>query len=142
MTISIKITGADCMPARAGVRPDRRFAYRGSAVHFPDRDRAVVVLPQNIGITITVKIAGSYDVPGRPGVRADQRFAYRGSAVHQPDCHLAVTVLPQNIGITITVKIAGSYGVPGRPGVAKIAVTDDGCPVHLPNGNFSRAVLP
>ena len=38
------------------------------AVHQPDRGRAVVVLPQDVGLAVAVEVAGRLDLPARPRI--------------------------------------------------------------------------
>ena len=75
----------------------------------PDRRRAVVVLPQDVGLAVAVEVAGALDVPARPRIeRADGTDADRVGAVHQPDRGRAVVVLPQDVGLAVAVEVAGA----------------------------------
>ena len=65
------------------------------AVHQPDRRRAVVVLPQDVGLAVAVEVAGALDVPARARIRADEpppiesrcRSSARSPAVPLSFCH-------------------------------------------------------
>ena len=60
-------------PALARASPVRRARWAGiadraatdkvGAVHLPDRDPAIVVLPHDVGMAVVVKIASALDVP-------------------------------------------------------------------------------
>ena len=67
------------VPGGTGIGEDRGSTEAG-AVHFPDRDGAAAVLPQDVGLAVMVVVAGPHDVPIRPRV-ADAAAADRTGAV-------------------------------------------------------------
>ena len=57
------------LPARPRIeRAGHAAGYRVQAVHQPDRGRAVVVLPQDVGLGVEVEVAGRLDLPARPRI--------------------------------------------------------------------------
>ena len=79
---------------------------KASAVHQPDHGRAIIVLPENVGVAIAVEVADAHGVPARSRVRQSPGSNDAG-AVHQPDHRCAVTVLPENVGLAVAVEVAG-----------------------------------
>ena len=101
-----------------GSQPARQHPYRhgGHAVHQPDRSRAVVALPQNVGVAVAVELAARLDLPIRPRIeRTGGTEGQHITAVHQPDRGGAIAVLPQNVGLAVAVEVAARLDLPARP---------------------------
>ena len=73
------------------------------------RGRAVVVLPENVGLAVAVEIAGGRHMPARP--RVVQRTAGRQRrsvpSISQT-ARVAAVVLPENVGLAVAIEIGGS----------------------------------
>src|SRR5262249_12813662 len=90
------------------------------AVHEPDRRRAVVGLPQDVGLWVVVVVAGPLDVPARSRIeRADSPHPRDIEAVHQPDRGQAIAVLPHDVGHAVVVEVAGAFDLPARARVER-----------------------
>ena len=75
-----------------GSTPQDRHRYVGAA-HVPQRDRPIVVLKDDVGVTVVEEIARTLDVPGRPRVRRHKTTAENGGAAHVPQRDRPVVVL-------------------------------------------------
>ncbi len=71
------------MPIRSRIeRAGGADRHHIGAVHGPDHGRAVVVLPQDVGLAVAVEVAGALDLPARPRIeRADGADGGAGGAV-------------------------------------------------------------
>src|SRR5262249_49658992 len=65
----------------------------------PDRQRSVVVPPQDIVGEIAVEIVIADDMPGGPGIR-QRADGGNTRTLHLPERESSVVVLPQNVGVT------------------------------------------
>ena len=104
-----------------GIGPDHGAPDQAGAggVHEPGHDGAVVVLPQDVGVTIAVEVAAAFDVPGGPRVGPDHGAADRTgtSGVDEPGHDGAVIILPQDVGVIVAVEVTAALDVPGGPRV-------------------------
>src|SRR5262249_4177026 len=95
------------------------------AVHEPNRRRAILALPQNVGVAVAVVVTGALYLPLRPGVeRADGADKRGMRAVHEPNHRRAIFALPDDVGLAVTVKVAGALDLPIRPRVERTNGTD------------------
>lgn len=104
MAVVIEVAGADGMPARPRIGDDGA-ADHARAVYLPDRDRAVGVLPQNVGKAVAVEVAGRLDVPARPRI-ADAPGDEHGRPIQLPNKPFPAAVLKQQTGVTTTIEVA------------------------------------
>src|SRR5262249_2662684 len=82
---------------------------------FPHRRRAVVVLPQDVGLLVIVHVAQSDDVPGGSGIEIDEeRGKKRRWGAHLPDHHRTVLILEHDVGRPTGVDIRHAFHVPRR----------------------------
>src|SRR5207245_9378970 len=91
--------------------PLRRAPHIGAAdetcaVHQPGRGRAVVVLPENVGLAVGIEIARADRVPGRTRIETGVRPKAYARAIHLPDRGRAVGVLPQDAAMAVAVEVA------------------------------------
>src|SRR5262249_38048873 len=114
-----------------------------------DRRRAIVALPQDVGVVVgpeaVVVVAGAYDVPARPRIeRADGTNRHGIEAVHQPDRGCAVAVLPQDVRVAVVVEVAGALDLPARPRIdgTGAVIGQHGQAVHQPNCRRAIGALP
>src|SRR5206468_1641679 len=107
-----ELTGVGDMAAirdHSGARHDVGAADRGLV---PDRDRAVVVAPQDVGVPVAVEIARSGDVPGvRNYARAGKDVRLADVAVI-PDRGRAVVVAPEDVALAGAVEIGLALDMP------------------------------
>ena len=94
MTIIIKVPGPFDVPGGSGIT-DTTSSDEAGAVHLPDSDCTIVVLPNDTLMSITIEIAGAFDVP------RGTRISYTASAdeartVHIPDSNRTVIMLEKN----------------------------------------------
>ena len=75
----------------------------------PNADRAVVVLPEDVGVAVAIEVAGAGDMPVA-GHRASDVCAGGLAIVLDPD--RAVVALPKNVGMTIAIEVAGAGNMP------------------------------
>ena len=95
------------MPGRTriGRAPARR--QHVDAIHQPHRRRAVVVLPQDVGLAVTVEVGrGLRRARSAPGWRAPAPVDSTFDAIHQPHGRRAVVVLPEDVGLAVAVEVA------------------------------------
>src|SRR5262249_33599103 len=86
------------------------------AVHQPDRRRAVVAPPQDVGLAVVVVVAGALDVPARPRIERTRGAPQNEvAAEHQPDRGRAVAPLPQDVGQAVAVGVGRACERPARP---------------------------
>src|SRR5260221_151576 len=77
----------------------------GQAV-IPDRDRAVIVLPENVALMVAVEVAGVDNmVTAWHHAGIGYRVPTRRQAVI-PDRDCAVIVLPENVAFAVAVEVA------------------------------------
>src|SRR5258708_32599026 len=77
----------------------------GQAV-IPDRDRAVIVLPENVALMVGVEVADAGNMPtgwhrGGDGVPTGWQAVI-------PDRDRAVVVLPENVDLDVAVEVDGA----------------------------------
>ncbi len=95
-----------CHVARHSSRDRRRCARSGPLI--PDRDRAVVVLPENVALAVAVEVAGADDMPaaGIPVAIVCPVYAI------VPDRDRAVVALPENVALAVAVEVADAGQMP------------------------------
>ena len=120
---------------------DRLIVGDLRAIHRPDRDLAVVVVPEHIGASVAVEIAGTLIVP----IVSDRRDRLIGQdcrPIHLPEHGLAVVVAPQDVGAAVGVEVAAILEMPREIGCRDAETVDDLTCVHQPFGNRAAIVPP
>ena len=96
--------------------PIRPARCERSAVHQPLHDRAVCVLPQDVGLAIAIEVpSGADHAPVRIAGPTDLRLAEAGrigTAISKPERDRAgARVLPQDVALAVVVEVGPWLGV-------------------------------
>src|ERR1700738_3477905 len=76
----------------------------------PDRERAVLVLPEDVGVAVVIEVAGAGNMPAaRHPAGTDDHVSTCGLAVI-PDRHRAVVVSPEVVGVAVVGAAAARGG--------------------------------
>ena len=113
-----------------------------AADHLPNGDRAIVVLPQNVGLAVAVEVASIRRHASGARVCADHSRLAQLVAIHIPDRHRAIGVLQQDVTLAVLVEIARAVDVPAGAGVGDLGRTWLIWPfIHLPDGDIAIIFL-
>src|SRR6267378_415531 len=81
----------------------------------PDSNRAIDVLPEDVGVAVAIEVASAGNMPTAWHRASD---VPAGGLTIIPDPDRAVVVLPENVGLTIAVEVAGADDMPVAGGDA------------------------
>jgi len=96
--IGVEIIVAHDMPGRSGIRQRVDGGNRRS-LHLPERERSVVVLPQNVGVAGAgvIEVGGCLEVPVRRDERKRRNAKRSAVVVHEPEDIVPGVVAPENV---------------------------------------------
>src|ERR1700694_1928351 len=105
----------------------------------PDRDRAVVVLPEDVGVAVAIEVAGAGNMPAARHRAGTDDHVPRLAVI--PDRDRAVVVPPEGVGVAVAIEVAGAGNMPAA---RHRAGTDDHVPglAVIPDRERAVIVLP
>ena len=114
-----------------------------ASIHKPDRNVAIIILPQNVGLAVTIKVASTFDMPGWtriPAVREGRTC--QAQPVHEPNRSFTIVILPEDVSFAIAVEVAAAYHMPGGAGIWPNRAIQNVGPIHKPDSRLTVDVLP